>query len=125
VLFAAPWVRLWRRKFREADVVFMQAENAHRHHDTFWAGADLVMEVVSPGQKARERDLKTKREEYARAGIPEYWVVDPQKQRILVLALSGDPYRVHGEFGPGMAPSSALLPDLRVPVSEVFAATSV
>src|SRR5439155_24657063 len=66
VLFAAPWVRLWRRKFREADVVFMQAENAHRHHDRFWAGADLVMEVVSPGQKARERDLKTKREEYAR-----------------------------------------------------------
>ena len=35
-----------------------------------WEGADLVMEVVSSGNEDRRRALKTKREEYALAGIP-------------------------------------------------------
>jgi Uma2 family endonuclease len=45
-------------------------------------GADLAMEVVSKGKEDRKRDLITKRFEYARAGIPEYWIVDPQTRRI-------------------------------------------
>src|SRR5262249_15587012 len=48
VLPAELPLRLWRRKFREPDVVFMRAENAHRRHEKYWEGADLVMEVVSP-----------------------------------------------------------------------------
>src|SRR5437868_1505840 len=38
-------VRLWARKYRQPDVVFMRTENAHRRHDRFWDGANLVMEV--------------------------------------------------------------------------------
>ena len=117
-------VRLWPRKYRQPDVVLMRSENAHRRHDRFWEGADLVMEVVSPDPKDRKRDLETKRQEYARAGISEYWIVDPQEQRILVLTLSGETYQVHGEFRSGTEASSALLPDFHVPVDEVFAAAS-
>lgn len=123
-LIAALPVRLWRRKFREPDVVFMLAENAARRHEKLWEGADLVMEGVSPDPKSRRRDRQTKRREYARAGIPEYWIVDPEEQRILVLSLSGETYQVHGEFGPGTEATSALLPGFSVAVDEVFAAAS-
>jgi Uma2 family endonuclease len=46
--------------------------------DEYWEGADLVMEVVSSHDEDRRRDLVVKREEYARAGIAEYWIVDPE-----------------------------------------------
>jgi Uma2 family endonuclease len=122
VLPAALPVRLWPRKFREPDIVFMLAEHAHRRHERFWEGADLVVEVVSPDPKDRKRDLETKRREYARAGIPEYWIVDPQQQRILVLSLAGQAYRVQGDFGPGAEATSVFLPGFSVPVDTVFAA---
>jgi Uma2 family endonuclease len=38
----------------------------------------LAIEIVSP--ESKKRDRKTKFEEYAQAGIPEYWLIDPDKQ---------------------------------------------
>lgn len=37
---------------------------------------DLAIEVLSPGSKPM--DLITKRDDYDRFGVPEYWVVDPE-----------------------------------------------
>ena len=73
-------------------------------------GADLVMEIVSDGKRDRDRDLISKRAEYARAGIPEYWLIEPNERRITVLALQDGNYRIHGEFGPGSRATSAALP---------------
>lgn len=102
-------IRLWRRKYREPDVVFMLKEHADRIGEEYWRGADLVMEVVSGGDEDRRRDLVVKRQEYARAKIAEYWIVDPQEQRITVLRLSGKRYVIHGEFGRGAVATSHLL----------------
>ncbi|WP_026103002.1 Uma2 family endonuclease [Pseudanabaena sp. PCC 6802] len=44
----------------------------------------LVIEVVSPGVTNRSRDYRHKRTEYAARGISEYWIVDPEEQRITV-----------------------------------------
>jgi Uma2 family endonuclease len=121
VLFAPLRVRLGRRKFREPDVVCMLAEHAGRMRDEYWEGADLVMEVVSGTDEDRRRDLQVKRREYARAGIPEYWVVDPAEQTITVLRLAGKRYAVHGAFPAGTVASSHLLPDFTVDVTAAFA----
>jgi len=43
---------------------------------------DVVVEVVSPGTKNRDRDYRHKRIEYAAREIPEYWIIDPEKQKI-------------------------------------------
>ena len=120
VLVAPLRVQLWPGKFREPDVVFMAAEHAQRRGEQYWDGADLVMEVVS--EDDRRRDLETKRREYAQAGIPEYWIIDPERSRVVVLTLAGSRYRVHGEFTPGSRASSVLLPGLALEVSAVFAA---
>jgi Uma2 family endonuclease len=79
------------------------------------------MEVVSPDPKDEERDWKDKRKDYARARIPEYWIIDPQKKRVRVLKLKSKTYRVHGDFGPGTQATSALLPGFAVAVDEVLA----
>jgi Uma2 family endonuclease len=79
------------------------------------------MEVLSDSTKDRERDLVTKREEYARAGIAEYWIVDPRDHRIIVLVLAEGGYRVDGEYGPGDIAQSRLLPGFAVATSTVWA----
>jgi Uma2 family endonuclease len=121
-VFVAPLpVRLWPFKYREPDVVFVRPErikNVKGQPD----GADLVMEIVSEGAENRQRDLKTKPNDYARAGIAEYWVVDPEEHRITVLTLDGQAYRTHGEFGRGTRASSVMFPDFSVEVDAVFAA---
>jgi len=118
VLVAPLRVQLWPGKYREPDVVFMLAEHAARRRNDFWEGADLVMEVVS--DEDRRRDLETKRFEYARAGIPEYWIVDPANARITVLRLQGERFATHGEFERGAQAQSALVSGFSVDVSAVF-----
>lgn len=121
VLFAPLPVRLFEKTMREPDILYLKPD---RYKDVrgYPNGADLVMEVVSEGSDNRKRDLETKPDEYARAGISEYWIVDPDQHRITVLTLDGSTYKVHGEFGAGSQTSSLLLPGFAVNVGAVFAA---
>lgn len=98
----------------------MSAGNASRRGEAFWRGADLAMEVVSPDDA--KRDLEVKREEYAAAGIQEYWIVDPRDRSIthLVLDQSGQPYTEIGRFVVGDEVESRLLQGLRVNVQAAF-----
>ena len=60
---------------REPDILFVRAEHADRLRRTHVEGpADLAVEVVSPDSVARDRAEKF--DEYQRAGVAEYWVVD-------------------------------------------------
>lgn len=47
----------------------------------------LIVEVVSPGKPNEERDYRYKRSEYAARGILEYWIVNPQQEKVTVLTL--------------------------------------
>jgi Uma2 family endonuclease len=117
VSFAGLPVKLWSDQFREPDVVFMLAEHSERRHEQYWEGADLAMEVVSSD---RRHDLQVKREEYARSGIPEYWIVDPLLKEITVLKLAGSSYEEAGVYRVGQQAASALLPGFSVDVAAVF-----
>ena len=118
VLFAPMRVQLWPGKFRQPDIVYMAVAHTDRLGEQFWRGADLVIEVVRPDDP--ERDIVTKRREYAQAGIPEYWIVDPAAASFTVLTLHGLEYALHGEFGAGEEASSVLLKGLKVDVENVF-----
>lgn len=122
ILFAPLRVRLWPGKFREPDVVFLSREHKSRMKNEYWEGADLAVEVVSDDD--RRRDVETKREEYAQAGIPEYWIVDPRAKCITVLKLEGDAYAEHGVFIGGTKATSILLDGFAVAVDEVFASAA-
>lgn len=47
----------------------------------------LVVEIVSPGKEASDRDYRYKRSKYGAKGIPEYWIVDPIREQVMVLTL--------------------------------------
>jgi Uma2 family endonuclease len=121
VYFSPMPVHLFPGTFREPDIAFLKP---HRIKDKQKPpeGADLVMEIVSPGKDARERDLEDKRADYAKAKIPEYWIVDPEMKTITVLTLAGKSYKVHGVYKTGDQATSKLLKGFKVAVSEVFAA---
>jgi Uma2 family endonuclease len=111
-------LRLYPNKIREPDLLFINSASDPRRQEAYWTGADLVVEVVSPDD--RERDLVVKRQEYAQAGIPEYWIIDPQAEKITVLKLESDRYVEHGVFGRGEIAVSAHYPDLQAPVDDVL-----
>jgi len=121
VLPAPLPVRLWPGKLREPDLVFVRPG---RITDPLQPpnGADLAIEVVSEGDEDRKRDLITKRDEYFRAGIQEYWIVDPEENRLTVLTPGKSGYEAHGEFTPGMTATSKLLPGFSLDVAAVLAA---
>jgi Uma2 family endonuclease len=121
VVLAAPLrVRIRPRKYREPDILFVAARHDALRGEQYWRGADLVMEVVSPDDPGR--DYVKKRQDYAQIGIAEYWIVDPVRQLITVLMLTGKEYTLFGEFTPGMRATSKLLNGFAVDVTEVFAA---
>ena len=78
------------------------------------------MEVVSDDDP--NRDHVRKRAEYAKAGIKEYWIVDPRDRTVAVLLLKGKKYQERGVFEDGEAATSAVLPGFAVDVAEVFGA---
>jgi Uma2 family endonuclease len=116
-------VRTIPNKVREPDIAYLQAFRLPDPREPS-NGADLVMEIVSEGYGDRERDLVEKRREYAQANIPEYWIVDPETETIIVLTLpaGGTEYAVHGEFKPGQTATSKLLDGFTVDVTACFAA---
>jgi len=121
VLFAPLSVHLWPGKFREPDIIYLRPGRVKNRRGQP-EGADLVVEVVSEGEENRERDLVTKPAEYAKAGIAEYWIVDPETRRITVLTLEGSIYREHGSFGPGQRATSPLLPGFEINVDDLLKA---
>jgi Uma2 family endonuclease len=80
----------------------------------------LVIEVVSPGEIQRERDYIAKRSQYQDCEIPEYWIVDPQTQTILVLELRGNTYTEIGNFSNDDLVKFSIFSQLNLKVSQVF-----
>ena len=118
VHFAGLRMQIREGTFREPDLLLLLDANDPRRQDRFWLGADLVAEVVSPDDP--ERDIRVKRLDYAEAGIPEYWIANPEDETITVLTLAGAAYVEHGVFRRGQEASSVLLQGFAINVADVF-----
>ena len=84
----------------------------------------LAVEVVSPGNKGTEnhdRDYIEKRREYALRSIPEYWIIDPARQVVLVLTLVGKTYQEQ-RFTGEMTIISPTFPQLQVTAEQILSA---
>ena len=118
VLVAPFRLRLRTGRYREPDLLLLLSTNDARRSNQFWTGADLVLEVLSPDDP--HRDLVRKRQEYAQAEIPEYWLIDPATEQIIVLRLEGTTYVEHGVFRRGAQATSVLLEGFAIAVAAVL-----
>ena len=83
----------------------------------------LIVEVVSPSQRDRKRDFERKRAQYAHIGVPEYWLIDPEQQVVIVLALQTGAYVVIGEFPSDDVIQSPTLPTLTLTATQILTGT--
>ena len=118
VLFAPLRLQVRPGKFREPDLLLLRNAHDPRNQNTYWLGADLVVEIVSPDDP--ERDTVEKVADYAEAAIPEYWIVNPLTSTITVLVLEDDAYTEHGLFHRGARATSKILRGFEVGVDEVL-----
>ena len=118
-VFAAPVdVELAPDTVVQPDIVVILSANLDRITPSRIIGApDLVVEILSPGTAGYDR--REQQDAYARAGVGEYWIVDPGAQTVELLTLEQGGYRSHGVFrGQARLPSSAVT--LPVPVERFF-----
>ncbi len=97
-----------------------------KHRPTFRSNQGRSTgQVVSEGTDNRRRDLEVKPQEYAAAGIAEYWIVDPLQAEISVLVLEGQVYRHQGVFKRGQSAPSIFFAGFSVAVCDVLDAGKV
>jgi Uma2 family endonuclease len=103
----------------QPDILVVLNEHRERITPSRLEGApDLVVEVSSPSTATYDR--REKMDAYARAGVPEYWLVDPIAERVELLHFEKGAYVSAGVYGGGAALPSRVLPAFPVEVERFF-----
>ncbi|MEB3293726.1 MAG: Uma2 family endonuclease [Synechococcales bacterium] len=82
----------------------------------------LLAEVVSPGNEDSDnyqRDYVVKAKQYADLGVPEYWIVDPDRAWVLVGTLMDQAYQFQTFQGDNLILSSTF-PELTLTAAQVL-----
>jgi Uma2 family endonuclease len=81
--------RLDDRNGPEPDIAFVRKSRLRFAKRGYFGGRpDAAFEIVSP--ESVERDYDKKRTQYQRARIPEYWIIDPLREKVILLRLGRD-----------------------------------
>jgi Uma2 family endonuclease len=80
---------------------------------------DLIVEIISPGSRAYDEGVKLNA--YARAGVPEYAVIDPKARALRYYKLvEPGTYADPHQFGVGKSITFTVAPDIPVPIAALF-----
>ncbi len=111
---------LGARNVLEPDVLFVKAERSEiLQPHAIMGPPDLVVEVLSPSTRRRDRVVKARI--YARAGVPTLWIVDPDDDRVDVHRLRRRSYGKPTALRPPALLRHDDLPGLEVDLSALFA----
>ncbi len=89
VVRSAPFQMRIGLSGREPDILFVAKGHLERLKESYLDGpADLVIEIISPESRLRDRGEKLA--EYELAGVREYWLIDPDEQRADFYILGDD-----------------------------------
>ncbi|OGF53808.1 MAG: hypothetical protein A2Z21_01030 [Candidatus Fraserbacteria bacterium RBG_16_55_9] len=103
----------------QPDILYISNERRTIIHEEEIRGApDLIVEILSPSTVGYDRTYK--RTLYARHGVKEYWLVDPEEETIEVLTLGKRGYRQAALYRENQTLESPLLAGLTISLGEVF-----
>ena len=98
-------------------VIILQGSNAVVTDRMVEGPPDIVVEILSSD---RHRDLVRKRQIYAEAGVPEYWIFDPREDTAMLLELRDGEYVERAVLTAEDTLTTPLLPGLAIPLADVF-----
>ena len=103
----------------QSDLLFVSQERSHIITQANVQGApDLVVEILSPS--TANRDWTRKRDMYARHGVMELWVVDPDAMIVWVMLLRDADFELLGVYGEGQSFSSSTLEGFTIDLDDIF-----
>lgn len=119
-VFVAPFdVVLSDTNVVQPDIVFISRDRIQMLTEANIRGApDLVVEVLSPATASR--DWRVKLDLYAEHGVQEYWVVDPDGQRVWLMSRVDNKLTEVANYGPSDAMTSPTLTGFAPDLSQVF-----
>ncbi|MGK7879899.1 MAG: Uma2 family endonuclease [Crocosphaera sp.] len=120
ICFREAGVRTGWRKSRLPDLFVTTKDAASELLDQsaiFQIPPLLIVEVVSPD--SIKRDYRYKRSEYAALGVDEYWIVDPNKEKITIFLLEEGLYE-EKVYNPSDKLVSRLFSELDLTVNQVL-----
>ena len=93
-IFCAPMdVEFDNRNIFQPDLLFIDRDNFDIMGKKRIKGApDLTVEILS--DSTSKYDLREKKQVYAKYGVKEYWIIDPEFKRFEVFNLEGDEYKL-------------------------------
>lgn len=101
------------------DLVYVSRERSSIITESSIQGSpELIIEILSPSTSERDRQLK--RKTYAKHGVQEYWIVDPEICTIQILHLKEGNYYTLNTFSREQNLTSSLFPGLSLPLSGIF-----
>ena len=100
-------VRLANDLVYRPDIVFIRAERVRDNWERICEPPDVAIEIVSPDR--RPFDTETKKADYERFAVSEYWLIDPERNEMRFYRIAGGAYvevapaadRFHSEAIPG------------------------
>ncbi|MCI0697343.1 Uma2 family endonuclease [candidate division KSB1 bacterium] len=102
----------------QPDVLFIVKNRLHIVKKGRIEGApDIIVEILSPSNWIIDR--REKFNIYAKAGVREYWIVNPMVRTIELFVLREGRYELIGKYGVGEAVRSEVLPGFEVNVDEI------
>lgn len=118
-LFHAPFDVILEEDFNhlQPDILFVSSKNEKILQDWVRGVPDMVIEIVSPGSK--KMDTVIKKDIYERYGVPECWIVFPEKICIEIYTLVNGHYTLFGSFSGDEAVRSQVLETLSFPVNVI------
>ncbi|SRR5258705_483411 len=119
-LYVAPFdVYLTDLNVYQPDLVFISSERRNILSDQGAEGApDLVVEILSP--RTAKADRGVKRDIYARTGVQELWIVDPDREQVQVYDLPQNADAPAATYSKRQKLRSGVLPKLVIPIASIF-----
>jgi Uma2 family endonuclease len=103
----------------QPDILFIRKDRLGVIGEKFVSAApDLLVEILSPGTKTRDRKLKFRL--YARFGVREFWIVDAPERSVEVYQNVGGRFRLGERYFFRETLHSKILPKLRIPLASIF-----
>ena len=119
VYFAPFEVKLSNWSAVQPDLLFVSRARQEAFTERGIEGPpDLVVEVLSPS--TRRRDQTRKLALYEKHGVPEYWILDHERKRVLVYRLRGERYDPPEELVAPAVLRTPLLPALEIALADLF-----